>query len=272
LNAIAEDWSGFGASGHVVWFEETVEKTPDTLVLGNTGTGQSALARLLLALRLHKEGDLGLGAVFNAEYKSFSLRGGGLSRTVLGGEGSGFGDKTYVLAASEAPQVRSVYDSLVQLDQDSDVPPNVRLAFRRFGSIYGRGLGQREDRIPDSVTALEALLGAKDELTFKLSFRVASILASDDEERAELLLEMKKFYGARSRIVHGGELRQQHLDLVADDAALRDIVRRVLRGVLHLAVEHGKHLTRRFVDEELDGILVHTENRETLRRAMGLTG
>jgi Apea-like HEPN len=121
------------------------------------------------------------------------------------------------------------------------------------------------------VTALEALIGAKEELAFKLSFRVASILANDDEERAELLLKIKQFYTTRSRIVHGGRLRQQDRDLVTDDSPLRGIVRQILRATLHLAVDEGKQLTPHFVDEELDRTLVHSENREALRKEMGLS-
>lgn len=269
LEAMTQDWMGFGASEHIIWFEEEVEKSPETLVLGNTAIGQSALSRLLLALRLQKEGDLNVGSIFNAESASFSLRGGGITRSGL--IGAGFGDKVYLLRAEEAPQIRSLYDSLEYLDGDTDVPANVRLAFRRFASIYARGLHQREDRILDSVTALEALLGATQELAFKLAFRVASVLANDDDERAELLSEMKKFYGTRSAIVHGGELRQSHLDLISDDTPLRGVLRRALRAVLHLAVQHRKQLTRTFVDEDLDAILIHAESRQALRHEMGLT-
>lgn len=269
LEALKQDWMGFGASGHVIWIEEEAEKSPETLVLSNTATGLGALSRLLLALRLHKDGDLNIGSIFNAESASFSLRGGGLGRSIL--PGPGFGDRTYALTASEVPKVRSVYDSLERFDEATDVPPNVRLAFRRFSSIYARGLHQREDRILDSITALEALLGARDELAFKLSFRIASILADDDNERVELLSEMRRFYATRSRIVHGDTLRQQHLDLVTDDTPLRVVLRRVLCATLHLAVEHGRQLSQRFIDEDLDRLLIHVANRQALRREMGLT-
>jgi hypothetical protein len=268
LDAMTQEWMGFGASGHVIWLEEEVEKSPATLVLGNTPAGLPTLERLLLALRLYKDGDLNIGSIFNAETAIFSLRGGGLSRSVL--HEAGFGVDTYELSATEAPDVRKIYDWLVQLDGDADVPQNVRIAFRRFGSVYARGLRQREDRILDSITALEALLGGKDELTFKLSFRVASILGDSDDDRLELLSRMKQFYRTRSRIVHGGELRQPDLDLVTNDAPLRAVLRRVLLAVLHLSVVSRTQLVKKFVDEELDGILIHSEKREALRGAMGL--
>jgi hypothetical protein len=270
LNTLTRDWmEGWGAGKHILWIEEEIEKTPETLVLGNTPTGYTILSRLLLALWLYREGDLSLGTVFNAESASFSLRGGPAQS---GRPASNPFGKPYNLRASDASEVRMLYDDVARFDADPTVPNNVRLAFRSFASIYARDSRQREDRILDSITALEALLGAKEELAFKLSFRVASILAASDHDRAILLAEMKRFYTTRSTIVHGGELRQQHLDLINDDTALRDVVRRVLRAVLHLAVEHEKHLTRKFVANDLDGILVHSEEREALRREMALRG
>jgi hypothetical protein len=73
LESMTQDWMGFGASEHVIWFEEEVEKTPETLVLGNTATGQTRLSRLLLALWLHDEGDVNVGSVFNAESASLAF-------------------------------------------------------------------------------------------------------------------------------------------------------------------------------------------------------
>jgi len=92
----------------------------------------------------------------------------------------------YQLATTDAEEVRAIYDDDVAFRRSTDVPSNIRLAVRRFESVYSRGIRQREDRIIDELIALEALAGSGTELRFRLAFRVSSLLASDDHERLAL--------------------------------------------------------------------------------------
>jgi len=266
LERLREDWTGPGASEHIVYLEEKAPKSPDNFLLGNTATGYELISRLMLALWLHKPGDVQVGHLFQAQAMKFNVGHGGLA---MSGEAprDPFGT-AYVLSAAEASDVREIFDKLAQ--NVGAVPPNVTLAIRRFSSIYGRGIHQREDRILDAITTLEALLGSADELTFKLSYRVASLLATDDEERVDLFESMKSFYRVRSRIVHGGHLSESQVQLVADDEPLRDVARRIIRGVLVLAGAGDFLLTRKYVDEELDKVLLHEARRRELQEAMGL--
>jgi hypothetical protein len=269
LQQLTDDWmAGFGSSEHIVYVEEKVPKTPENLILSGTATGPGRVARLLQALWLYKVGDVQIGKLF-AERAARFVRIGGLTTHGGGPVSTAFGT-AYNFAASEAPEVRHLLDQLQNLEKNASVPGNVALALRRFSAIYGRGTGQREDRILDAITALEALLGSEDELTFKLSYRVASILAADDDERVELFASLKGFYRTRSRIVHGLVLRAKDLELVQDDTPLRDVARRLLRGGLNLVDEDDFLLVPKYVNEELDKVLLHEGKRQKLREAMGL--
>jgi hypothetical protein len=147
--------------------------------------------------------------------------------------------------------VRAIYNDVVAFRQATDVPNNVRLAVRRFESVYRRGLGQREDRIIDELIALEALAGSGTELRFRLAFRISSLLASDDDERLALFDAMKRYYDLRSKIVHGSSLKPDERAFVNDDAELRDIVRRVVRAVIYATAHTNIRLTGKYIDEQL---------------------
>jgi hypothetical protein len=124
----------------------------------------------------------------------------------------------------------------------------------------------------DAITALEATLGDKAEISFKLSFRVASLLATSDAERAALLKTMKGYYDARSRTVHGDHLSKKQCESLAAVDDLQDIVRRLLRSFVLFAANDALHIEKKFFEEELDAALVHAVRREELRKLLGLTG
>jgi hypothetical protein len=97
-------------------------------------------------------------------------------------------------------------------------------------ATYDRWPSHPESQLLDAITALEAVLGTEAELSFRLAFRVSGLLAATDDERARLLKLIKGFYDTRSRVVHGGALKQkhkQHLGMIDD---LRSLVRRLLRS------------------------------------------
>ncbi|HEY6679099.1 MAG TPA: hypothetical protein VI411_09390 [Actinomycetota bacterium] len=149
-------------------------------------------------------------------------------------------------------------------------PSNVRLAARRFESVYTRGLRQREDRIIDELIALEALAGSRTELRFRLAFRISSLVASDEDERLAVFEAMRRYYDVRSKIVHGSDLRPAERAIVDDDSDLRAIVRRFVRTVIFSTVHSGFRLTDSYIDEQVDRALLNTQARQELREALGL--
>jgi hypothetical protein len=266
---LTRDWSeGHAAREHVLWVESVTEKSPDTAILSDSATGPGRALDLLLALWLFAPGDVSIGAIFTDRAAKFDLSGRGLARS-NGMPGDVWGGK-YELAATDAGDVRAIYDDVVAFRRATDVPSNVRLAVRRFESVYTRGVRQREDRIIDELIALEALAGSGTELRFRLAFRISSLLGSDDAERLELFEAMKRYYDVRSKIVHGGELRPAERALVDDDSELRAIVRRLVRAVIFATVHGPLRLTGSYIDEQLDRALLDTRGRQELRGALGL--
>jgi hypothetical protein len=142
-------------------------------------------------------------------------------------------------------------------------------ALRRYNGLYEREVTQREDRILDAITAIEAMLGDKLETTFKVTSRVATLLGADDDSRVALFESMKLYYDTRSCLVHGSDLKQKHLDVIQDHRGLLDIARRLLAGFVRLA-SSGEFAKVASLKERIDGILLHSARRDALRAQMGL--
>jgi hypothetical protein len=115
---------------------------------------------------------------------------------------------------SELPDIELVRARFAAVDRSNDA--TLRFAIRRFNDADERS--RAEDVIVDCWSALEALFagGATSEITYRLSIRAAKVLRQTTEERVELFRQIKRLYGTRSKIVHGGEVTQQRL---AEDAA-----------------------------------------------------
>jgi hypothetical protein len=60
-------------------------------------------------------------------------------------------------------------------------------------ATYDRWPAGGDSQLLDSITVLEALLGTDTEISFKLSFRVAALLATNDTERGDLLKLIREF-------------------------------------------------------------------------------
>ncbi|MCA1708129.1 MAG: hypothetical protein LC808_34575 [Actinobacteria bacterium] len=269
LDHLFRDWDeGMKASGHVLWIESTLEKTPDKAILTDSATGVGKALNLLLALWLYAPGDVSLGALFTDTAAQFDLRGSGVGRS--GGMPSDVWGRTYQLSSAHAVGVRAIYDDIVAFRKATDVPNNVRLAVRRFESVYSRGVKQREDRIVDELIALEALAGSGTELRFRLAFRVSSLLATGDDERLQIFDAVRDFYDIRSKIVHGTPVGSSERALVNDDEQLRALVRRLVKAAIFATAHTGFQLTASYVDRELDRALLTSDGRKELRTNLGL--
>jgi hypothetical protein len=118
------------------------------------------------------------------------------------------------------------------------------------------------EHLVDLATALEAVLigaeGDTEGLTLRLRTRVATLLATQDDPARALFDDVRQLYGLRSKIVHGGQIRQKDLrkligriSTVPKGAAedrfgvalgyavdrMRDLVRRAILARLCLAAE-----------------------------------
>lgn len=270
LEQLARDWEeGWGSSSHIILTEHTRPKAPDNFVLTDM-TGYQKAARALLALRLHKDGDVGMSRMWFLRPAAFKLGAGDTSST--GFYASFAPGSEYTLEESELSSVRDLYDTLLRYESVQDrAPVSLDLALQSFSDIYERRHFFREDtRLVDAITAAEALLGTKVESTFRLAFRVAAILAKDADERVAIFEQMKGSYDTRSRVVHGDPLNPKQRGHLQDQQALRDMVRRLLVGFIRLTISSGHSFDKTFFKERLDSALLHDARRSGLRAAMGL--
>ncbi|MGH2453529.1 MAG: hypothetical protein ACRDF5_07175 [bacterium] len=265
---LLQDWEQGAFGSHVLLVQHKQPKSPDNFILADASSLRTKAQRALLALRLFKQGDVRTGRMFVSRSAAFNVGFGGMAFTGFTVWHPG---NEYHLGPSEVPAVRVLYEALIRLERRGEQGPrNVSLALRSFSSVYERYGHQAEDRVVDAITAIEALLGVTDELSFRLAFRVAGILANDEDERVAMFADMKSYYDTRSRIVHGEVLRERDLALTSEDEPLRGIVRRLLVGFLHL-VQSPTHTIGRSFYEQLDGVLQHATRRDELRRAMDLS-
>ena len=252
--------------------EDRQPKTPENLALSGLGTEFLKAQRALGALRLLAPGDIAIGRMWATRSGRFSAELGGSTILVASTALASGGGADYFLTDEVACAVPEMYRALRDLEESNyaATPGNLALALRSFMASYDRWPAGGESRLVDAITATEAVLGAKSEIAFKLAFRLSAVLASDDAERVEIFNQVKAYYDARSRIVHGDPLKEKHQALVDDVEPLRELLRRLLRGLLHLAKTPDQSFDKNFFSSELDAALLDETARSALRRSMGL--
>jgi hypothetical protein len=122
-------------------------------------------------------------------------------------------------------QIRTLHARMSVIS--GELPPKklktYNLALGRFASTFTRA--RPEDRILDSWIGLEALLlDEHDELSYKISMRLAALIGHTPDERMAIFTEARKSYRARSRIAHGSS----QSDVVAAADSARELLRRAL--------------------------------------------
>ncbi|MFT5421245.1 MAG: hypothetical protein ACI9D5_002000 [Candidatus Endobugula sp.] len=87
------------------------------------------------------------------------------------------------------------------------------LAKRRLQSA----LTEREnpiDGLIDCVIGLENLFGERSEISFSVAIAASKLLEKDLSKRKETFLDVKKIYGLRSKIIHGGDNILNHDEMM----------------------------------------------------------
>jgi hypothetical protein len=145
------------------------------------------------------------------------------------------------------------------------------------------------EHLVDLATALEAaLIGAEREtegLTLRLRGRTSALLAADDDSARALFDDVGLLYGLRSKLVHGGQIKQNDLRKIIGRIStvpaeaiehrfgvalgyavdrMRDLVRRAILARLCLAAEPDP-LWPFEGDTPVDAILVDDTERTTWR-------
>jgi hypothetical protein len=270
MERLFREWDEGGYGSHVILTEHTEPKTPDNF-LGNNLLHDRKASRAVLALRLFKDGDIGMGVMWLSRRVSFDL--GNLGGQAISDPRTRAAASLpeYTLDSSDLAPVRDLYDVLLRLeDPPTSAPVNLNLALQSFSDMYERHSFRDDTRLVDTITAAESLLGTRAELSFRLPFRVAAILGSDHDDRLNTFKQMRDYYEVRSRVVHGDELGNRQRRKLRDQQVLRTFVRRLLSGFIHLTTTSGHSFDRQFFDKNLDISLLDDSRRSALRVAMGL--
>ncbi len=186
LTEMSEDWPSWGSSSHALVAESRQSKSGDNLVLGSDAVVHASAHRLVGALRLSAPGDLRLGPMWLFRPHRFNVGVGGIR--VLQSTSADTPGDDFVLSQDVRDRVLEVYDALDHLERHGygGAPGNLDLALRRFMDVFNHGPARADSRVIDAVTALEAVLGTGDEISFRLSLRVAGLLADGPEQREVL--------------------------------------------------------------------------------------
>jgi hypothetical protein len=143
-----------------------------------------------------------------------------------------------VLPQELGDRTAPVQAMFAKLDNNHDTA--LAFAVRRFNDADERL--RDEDVVFDCFSALEALFagGSTTEITYRLSLRAAKVLRATTEERIELFKRIKKLYGTRSKIVHGGQVPKDRL--AADAAAAMALLRAAITAWLDGGGYDGEQL------------------------------
>lgn len=110
-----------------------------------------------------------------------------------------------VINETDIDKAKDLYELLTNLP--SKIRGKLQIAIDRW--IKSKTYQTSEDKIIDLAIAFEALyLPDTGESTFKFAARASWYLGKDRKNRAELFEIFKELYKCRSRVVHGGELKE----------------------------------------------------------------
>jgi hypothetical protein len=270
IERIFEDWGGFGSSSFVLVAEASTTKRPDNFLLNDMYHVSINIARAVGAMRLIETGGVGTDVIFVQRIARFNVGVGGISSSGVPPYTLG---ETYSWSDKLGEAFSGIYAALARLEKTgySKFPGNLDLALRSFMSSYDRQPTQPDTQLVDAITALEALLGTETEIAFRLSYRVASLLADDEETRSAMFKRIKGFYDTRSKIVHGTRLKQKHSAYLHSVEEIRHIVRRLLRGFVAFTADDSATLPKGYFADELDASLLNTKTRDKLRALFRMT-
>jgi hypothetical protein len=106
----------------------------------------------------------------------------------------------------------NIFNDLEKIDFSLKENHFLLIAIRRFSSALSRN--DSIDQFLDLMICLEALFAPKDkgEITTKLSTRLATLVAKNENDRKDYWLFMRKMYNLRSGIVHGEGIRNTEIN------------------------------------------------------------
>jgi hypothetical protein len=200
------------------------------------------IGEVLDALRLFKEdGSVRSPIAYSYGEEIFSVAwvGIGVQPLQVPG-GGGQPGAQYELPDDNASAFVAFYKQLLDARRRA---PGLDAAIRRFG--YAAERGRADDKVTDLAIAAESLLlddSEKSEKSFQVSLRMAHSVTLQDAARLAVFRFMRRAYGVRSAIVHGGTPRKRDLvglqgeEVTLDRFALD--LETIMRALLREVIEH----------------------------------
>lgn len=141
------------------------------------------------------------------------------------------------------------------VDLDSKAKSFLRLALDYL--LNSKSVEEKRDKLINCMIGIEALFGEKNELKYRISHRVACLLAKDDKTREEIFTTMKNLYDKRSDIVHGRRTVLSWNDIKKGRSYLSD------------SIDHFLGLSQTYsrdkILQTLDNAVVNSRKREELQ-------
>lgn len=164
----------------------------------------------------------------------------GTSTSVSFFENAVLGDKCK-LTTKEANELKALYAKMKQTSNQT-----FKIACSRLGFGMERRLDV--DKLLDYMIGLESLYlpDGNDELTFRLSLRIAFVVNQEMAERKKIFKFIRNMYGLRSKIAHGSAPSKK-FELAKEDISK---IEGILRSSLKFYLENPSS----FTNESLDNI------------------
>jgi hypothetical protein len=175
---------------------------------------------------------------------------------------------SYMLSSQDdVPFLRAFSDKLLPLLESLNKYSDSLIPLEMALQLYGQDEAHESLAVLNAFTALEALLTneSNNEISYRLSLRVANLLGADETSRKELFRDMKDFYDLRSRIIHGSVKMKPKLQArLTQVDSLREILRRTILSVMALVLA-GRQIDQ--LEDLFDEILFDEEKRKEVQAA-----
>ena len=137
--------------------------------------------------------------------------------------------KTLFFKNKDYKKILNIFNNLEKIDFSLKENHFLLIAIRRFSSALTRT--DSIDQFLDLIICLEALYAPnnKGEISTKLSTRLATLVATNESDRKDYWLFMKKMYNLRSGIVHGDGIR--NIEINGKKYKIEDIREKIVRLV-----------------------------------------
>jgi hypothetical protein len=155
------------------------------------------------------------------------------------------------LSRDEASAWPAVFGAALKRSKDDDIA----IAMRRL--MYAMERRRPEDRLLDAMIAAEAVFsrGSTTELSYRISLRLAVAIENASLGKRRAIFEfMRRAYGLRSKVVHGGKIKEGTLLVDGAPVSLKTFITAV-EDVIRMAIRHAVMATHFSVDDLDDEIL-----------------